>query len=150
MNSESDNLPPERDTTLPQIRGGPRKPEIPGEETKWERFLKWFCPWLNQKRRLGERFLEAEVTIKEAEARNMQAQALKTAMEAAEIAKRIERKRIANEPACTQSRGNNATNYSADLDNALSELEGRLKELRLKYGTRILEVEVSGELDGVE
>jgi hypothetical protein len=51
------------------------RPKNAGEESNWKKFLSWLVPWLNQKRLLGEAYLEAEVQKEQAQARDLEASA---------------------------------------------------------------------------
>lgn len=111
-----------------------------GEQNRWQMFLTWFCPWLNRKRKLGDEFLESEVRkrnaeaeVMEADARLKQAQAEKTAAETAEIAVRLERKKLASDISIKNLKHRNELQ-----EQKLKELEEKLNRLRIIHGGKIL------------
>lgn len=129
-------------------KGLPSLPDAPNEDSKWQKFYKWLCPWLRRKRELGDEFLEAEVLnrkadamVKIAEARKTHAEAEKIAKETAEIAARMEAEKL--KVLSSQVRVDIQTARPQDLDPALASeleaLEEKIKSAKLRYGVRILE-----------
>ncbi|MBW4888482.1 hypothetical protein KXQ82_02095 [Mucilaginibacter sp. HMF5004] len=55
------------DITLEKYQGVPKGSSLK-DKSNWRKFVEFFLPWLNEKRKLGERYLMAEVINKEADA----------------------------------------------------------------------------------
>jgi len=111
-------------------------PNKEGEQTGWQKFLTWICPWLREKIGLGDEYLKSQVRKENAVAAKEESEAIlniekanKFAAEATEIKERLEKGKMKN----VASMPPNAT------EDRLSALEEKIKEFRLLYGGRIIE-----------
>jgi len=78
VSPETENI---SETRLVKVEGRPNSPELPKEQTRWERFKFWLFPHLRKSGELAEAYAEAKVEKEKSEAR-------KRTEEAAEIAAR--------------------------------------------------------------
>ena len=138
-------LQPQQENAVCIYEGAPRRPDAPRERGSWRRFVDLITPWLKRKRELGDDYLEATVlekranaikTLAEAEAKH--AEALRTAAETAELAGRLEEKKLHN--ASVVSAIKKGGHLSDEIAAQMSELEDKLQMARLKYGVRILQL----------
>ena len=126
--------------------GSPRTPDIPGESTRWKKFIKKITLWLSSKRELGDDYLEAIVMEKRAQALDKIAgaevkheTARKIAAETAEIAERLEAKKMRNANIVTKGK------LQQEFEEELDKLEEKMRLARLKYGCRMIQLPVEQE-----
>jgi hypothetical protein len=137
-----------------QLSGDPREQHLPGEISRWRRFLRWFRPWakksegvIGRAHQLADAYAESEVAIRAT-------QAQKYAAEAAEAAARTEglkqdRVRVINDEIARifsssglpdiakQLQLANLLAANPDIAEQLSRIETIWKRLHLIHGTRI-------------
>jgi hypothetical protein len=128
-------------------KGLPHKPDSVREKTRWEKFVIWLLPWLERKRQLGDDYLEAEVLSKQAEAMTQFADAQlklakagKVAAETAEIAARLDESKLGRAKVVVPEDQAVSSSPPPQLADDLAKLEQKLKEVRLKYGVRVVAV----------
>jgi hypothetical protein len=117
------------ETGIVHYRGIPNEPNAAGEKGKWRRFLEWAMPWLRQKWELGEAVVAAKAAQEVAKARHMMADARKAELETLDLARRMEREKLAvlsSVPAEPE-----------DLESEMRSLLAKLEMLGWKHGTRV-------------
>ncbi|WP_118975752.1 hypothetical protein [Taibaiella koreensis] len=101
-------------------------------KSAWKRFIEFITPWLNEKRLLAERLLEAEVRKREAEALNTTADAELKFQQA---------KKIATETAIMEQDKLNTIDINhisvEDIEATMQSLKDKLAYLSAVHGTRI-------------
>lgn len=138
----------ETEASVVVYRGTPKNKGQGGELSAWRTFCEWFCPWLNKKRQLGDDYLEAKVLnelasamVKLSETKERLAIARKTAAETAEIASRLDVEKLAKLRRVLETDTASVGCSDQRVDELFSQLETKLANARLRYGTRILPVE---------
>lgn len=125
-------------------------PKKKGEINNWNKFLSWLVPWLNQKRLLGEAYLEAEVELQQAQVRDLEAAAaLKLAQADREHAEAMlslsKAQEVVAETAeiyckLEQQKNNSFSSSKNDIDKTafwkerLDILEDKIHKLNIEYG----------------
>lgn len=137
--------PPDQQTAV-GYKGSPKKLEAPKEVDKWKRFVDFMTPWLRRKRELGDEFLEAKVLQERAtamktltEAAKTLAEAKKIAVETAELASQLDEQNAKRVREVT-SESVSAVELERELAADLANLDAKLKDARLLYATRILQI----------
>jgi hypothetical protein len=108
------------------------------EKSSWDKFIEYILPWLNEKRILGERFLLAEVSKKEAEVLNLKADALNKLADATlniEKAKKIAREAEEIEIEKSKEIDNIVINDEM-INDKMNEIENKLTALFAIYGSK--------------
>ena len=109
------------------------------EKSSWDKFIEFILPWLNEKRILGERFLLAEVSKKEAEVLNIKADAFNKLADATvkiEQAKKIAREAEQIEIEKSKEFDNTVINDEM-INRKINEIENKLTALSTIHGFKI-------------
>jgi hypothetical protein len=124
--------------------GTPKRPDKQHEPSKWKQFIRWLSPWLNEKRRLGEDYLEARVQneaasalVKLSEAKERQANARKILVEAATMAAKLDEQKLATVKKDLQQDAENLRPIDAEIQRRIDALEEKLAQAKLLHGFSI-------------
>lgn len=109
------------------------------EKSSWDKFKEFIFPWLNEKRKLGERFLLATIEDKEAEALKKKSEAFKNYADGTlkiEQAKKIAKE--AEQIEIEKSREFDNIDINDEMrSRKIDELENKLRAYSAIYGLRI-------------
>ena len=133
-----DVVKPRHGVDVQQYKGTPRRTKGK-EKSNWQKFLSFIAPWLNEKRLLGERYLEAQVGKLEAEMEKNQAEAINQLADATlkiQQAKDIARKASEKEVLKFNAIGDKIIT-DQDISNHIAEIENRINYLSSIHGFKI-------------
>jgi hypothetical protein len=139
MNECDDCLP----TAIPaEYRGVPDTPTVPGESSRWRKFLEWAMPWLKHKWDLGDRVISAraaqevaKAAQEQAKARQMMAEARQAEVKVAQdtlrtitMAREMEREKLAGVDLTPAT--------PSELEQEMRDILAKMQTLGWKYGSK--------------
>ena len=128
-----------------EYHGYPQLPDQPDEESKWQKFLNWICPWLKDKAKLGDQLLNAELQNKHLQNEKLKAETIHKYMDALKKKEEIENIRLQNMEK-RRALAEDPEKFDKEESARIRErITDNIKTLQLLKNGAILDVEIGKE-----